>query len=155
MTNCKIGFTLEKFQIADDLTWPPYEVETAWGEIIGEAEARMLNTPFFAKGVSYLDHVSFKRQPDGSFVADGVLKHLGHSTIRAILISDDKAPIASEAVARTKAFGCTIEWGGCIAAIDVPPGVSGEQILDLLREAQAQDAIYVDVGYISTSESSP
>ena len=84
-------FALQKRMLDEQTPWPPVEIETIWAEWVAPRSARLLNSPFFAKGISYLDEVQTTDPEEAADFPEfqSVLKHSGHGTVRAILISDD------------------------------------------------------------------
>jgi hypothetical protein len=100
-----------------------------------------LNSPFYAKGVSYLDEVrlrDYELPPNmdrddigrGFFEFDNVLKRSGHGTVRAILRSEELKEMAEAAVEETKRLGCTSEsTGNCLVSIDIPPCVGAATVM--------------------------
>src|ERR1700722_10748138 len=144
MEEAKVLFTLVSYKLEDDVMWPPYSVETLWAERLAPGRMRLLNSPFFAKGVSYLDEVFVNLKDDGLFAFLKVAKRSGHGTVRALLRDDNQQIAAEEAVAATATLGCATEWGGAVASIDVPPDISASRILEVLSKARDQGAIYID-----------
>ncbi len=160
---CKARFALEQGSLDEQTPWPPYPAETLWAELIGPRSARLLNSPFYAKGVNYLDEVRVKdadlppgMKPEEAnpyfFEFESVLKRSGHGTVRAILKSEDHRQIAEEAVSAITQAGCTWEGAdGGLLSIDIPPGVNAGAVMATLALAYARGAIYVDVGYVPPS----
>ena len=101
-----------------DGSWHGYGTEGLWAEPVSADHFRVLNTPFFAKGLSVDDVVAAKLGTDG-YRFDGVVSRSGHSTYRVIPEGDgDLGP----ALANLRRLGCTWEEGpDGLLAIDVPP----------------------------------
>jgi len=81
------------FEVAFDLKaeapdWPPVTVERLWGETTAvESELRLLNVPFFARGVAYGDLVHVRPDNDRrELVFERLNGESGHSTIRITLL---------------------------------------------------------------------
>ena len=112
----KVVFELEKGEL-------PYETESVWAERLSDNRFRILNSPFFAFGVSYEDEI--EAEPDGEkFRFVKVLRRSGRSTYRVILqggltIND------AEFTERWKTFrdaGCSYENANDnYISIDMPP----------------------------------
>ncbi|MFD2424036.1 DUF4265 domain-containing protein [Ralstonia solanacearum] len=47
--------------------WHNFSSELLWAEALEDGTMRVLNTPFFAKGLSYQDVISIKVESDGIF----------------------------------------------------------------------------------------
>lgn len=148
-SRCKVLVPLTHFKIGDTV-WPPVSVESLWAELQDSGIVKILNTPFFAKGLSYLDDISVEAQQSRdmlNFVE--VVRHSGHSTIRAILLNSSCQSAAEAAIEAAEGLGCALETGGEFVAIDVPPHVRGVDVLAVLSDAADAGAIYVDVGFIA------
>ncbi|HEY1747939.1 MAG TPA: DUF4265 domain-containing protein [Xanthobacteraceae bacterium] len=150
MEKNKVRFALEKYQLEDDAMWPPYGVETLWAEVLTPNRLRLLNSPFFAKGISYLDDIIVANN-DGVFDFLEVAKRSGHGTVRALLRDDKQQAFAEHAVAATSKLGCSTEWGGAVASIDIPPSVNADLALEALVEARDRGAIYLEIGFLPES----
>jgi hypothetical protein len=155
---CKVHFVLEKGTLDDSTPWPPYEGETIWAELINGMSARLENSPFYAKGISYLDEVRLvPYQPlasdedlegPGYYEYEAVLRHSGHGTVRTLLRDDQKTGIAERALDEVLALGCTYEGYEYGVSIDIPPDVDSDKILSILEAAKVEGAIFVDVGFL-------
>jgi hypothetical protein len=74
--------------------------------MVTESSARLENSPFYAKGVSYLDEVRLtpyrpsndEEVSPGFYEYDGVLRHGGHGRVRAILRDEEKSGLAQRAL---------------------------------------------------------
>ncbi|RAY15963.1 hypothetical protein DPM19_09455 [Actinomadura craniellae] len=87
------------FKVAFDLemvspTWPPFSTERIWTKKApGPYELELINSPFFVRGISRGDII--RARPDHErreLVFDGLVRHCGNSTIRAILLKGDLCP---------------------------------------------------------------
>jgi hypothetical protein len=150
MNKIKVSVPVEKVQLDAHLTWPPYESESLWAEARGDEKAVLLNSPFFARGLSYLDEIEFtKEHADGTAELVGIVAHSGHGTVRAILTDSNMLDEATAAINKLERLGCTWEGGdGSVVAIDIPPGVRKEEVMAILDEAKAKAVFYVDVGFL-------
>jgi Domain of unknown function (DUF4265) len=112
-------------------SWHGYASETVWAESADGEHFVVLNTPFYAKGLSFEDVIAAHLTPDGH-VFDGVLARGGHSTYR-IVPSRSTADLA-EALSALEALGCTWEEGPAgMVALDVPPAVDIRDAYELLQ----------------------
>lgn len=105
--------------------WPPVSVERLWAETTGvKLELRLVNIPYFARGVSVGDRVQVRPDHDRrEFVYDKLTAESGHSTVRIVLID---AGSRSEIESKIVEFGCS--WEGTdrfpvLFAVDIPPAV--------------------------------
>jgi hypothetical protein len=60
------------FQL-DQNEWHGYATESVWAQHVAGNRFRLLNTPFFAKGVSYLDVVIARDRGRKTYLSVGVL----------------------------------------------------------------------------------
>jgi hypothetical protein len=166
MRKCKVRFALEKGVLDTGTPWPPCEAESLWGELIAPRAARLLNSPFFARGVSYLDEVVVRNAelPSGMspedagpnfFEFESVLNRSGHGTVRAILTSEATRELAEIAVSKIERLGCTwesaAEWRPTLS-IDIPPEVDQREVMAILEAAHRGKAIHIDVGFLPARE---
>jgi hypothetical protein len=73
----------------DPADWHGHGSEGLWAESVGDAAGafRLLNSPFFVRGVSYLDVVRAVRQDDvGRMQFDRMIEHSGHSTCMILVV---------------------------------------------------------------------
>ena len=145
----KVCIRLEKGTL-NGMPWPPYDTESLWADVDEPVEATLLNSPFFAKGLSYLDKLEIDESgPNDVAKVLGVLAHSGHGTIRAILTTTKMMSQADSAIEEIERLGRTWESdGGAVLAIDVPPKVRSQDVLTVLNAAQAKGLLYVDVGFL-------
>src|SRR5271154_3501252 len=112
-----------------------YEVESLWGESLGQGHFRILNSPFFVFGLSSDDVVKAKK--DGStYRFEEIVRRGGHSTYRIFLQNGhtihDRAfqtqwqPIAARGVTFENANDRAV-------AIDIPPNIDVSDVYRLLK----------------------
>jgi uncharacterized protein DUF4265 len=100
------------------------------------------NSPFYAKGVSYLDIVDAKESAPGAGDWKYSRTHLpsGHSTYR-ILIDKGRSDFA-EWWSKLEAKGCTYEYSdegsSRLYAVDVPPTANIQDVYRILEDAEKQ-----------------
>ncbi|MGA8534848.1 MAG: DUF4265 domain-containing protein [Candidatus Tumulicola sp.] len=154
MRRGKVAFLLEKREIGPKRKpWPPGNVETVWVDLMDERRAVIMNIPFYANGVSFLDEIVVeKHDEDAPFLTmTGVVRHSGNGTVRAILANGEQLEIAEAALDAVERLGCNFETGLGAAAVNIPPTVRPADVLSALEIAQTAGAIYVDVGFIPFS----
>jgi len=103
--------------------WHGYAKETVWAKALEPLRMQILNTPFFAKGLSYGDIASISVRADGLWLEEVVVDST-HSTYR-ILINDATKEIHEyDLWSKLKDLGCTYESfiSGSFAlyAVDIP-----------------------------------
>lgn len=124
--------------------WHGFESESVWAEAVDDGTMRILNTPFFAKGISYKDVVSIKVGPEVMWF-DSIVKKSGHSTYR-ILLGDSTGDMTFRIRWNDIAsLGCTYEAfiRGSLRmyAVDIPPGVVVRGVYALLASGE-KDGIW-------------
>lgn len=159
---CKVLFPLSPCMLDADVSWPPLgtQGESLWGEWTGTDTARLLNSPFYVKGIAYLDEVRVKKAevPAGAsesdvspdFVEfDSVVSRAGHGTVRVILVLDEALDEAEQVVADMNKMGCTWESSGDAVSIDIPPEADQHAIMKRLDAVADKNGVYVDVGFLA------
>jgi len=132
--------------------WPGPGAETLWAEPVAGSEwrrFRLMNSPFYARGVSYLDVVRATPVGDANvFQFEAVLERSGHSTYMLIMQADEARVNAYWN--RLQAMGCTYEstyepWKGKelpLYSVDVPPSTDLQAVYDLLERGEL-DKVWV------------
>jgi hypothetical protein len=119
--------------------WHGFGTEVVWIEGSLDGTLRLRNTPFFAKGLSYLDVVDVKIEDDELLFYD-VRQRGGHSTYRLIL--EDAATEAqfSERWKALAAHGCTYESFADLRlyAVDVPSVEAVKAVYQLLQAGERE-----------------
>lgn len=147
----KIAFALEARDVGPKVTkWPPVDTETAWVELLGHDRASLMNIPFYANGVSFLDELSVREGSDAPFLTmTGVARRSGNGTIRALLVRDEGRAEAEAALDAAKQLGCNYETtGNGVVAINIPSGVRSSDVLAALEPARRDGIIYIDIGFL-------
>lgn len=157
-------FKLQKSLLDERTPWPPCEEESLWGELTGQKSAKLLNTPFYAKGVSYLDEVRLAKVtvPDGMspdeigpnvFDFESVMRRSGHATVRAILISEKHRAAAEDAISKIEQLGCSWESADQgLLAIDIPPETDQHSVMAVLEASASAGEVYIDIGVLRAEE---
>jgi Domain of unknown function (DUF4265) len=146
------------FKVAFDLqperpNWPPVSVERLWGEKTAvKFEIRVVNTPFFARGVAYGDLVQVRADHERrELVFEKFTSESGHSTVRIILMG---AGARDEVESKLGEAGCS--WEGAeqfasLLAVDVPPAVDYRPLRDWLRARAGDGTIEFQESAISSN----
>ena len=116
----------------DSGDWHGHASERLWAEPVEGSDVstafRLVNSPFFARGMSYRDIViASPTASDGGLVVERVLEHGGHSTY--MILADPNSQRFEEYWNELAALGCTYEgtgtemtFGGrALYSVDVPP----------------------------------
>ncbi|MFI6101859.1 DUF4265 domain-containing protein [Lentzea sp. NPDC051213] len=121
--------------------WPPVLIERLWGEKTGKLELRVVNTPFFVRGIAFGDLISVR--PDHErreLVFDGLKSESGHSAVLVVFRRHSKR---GEVERKLRESGCdigTLSTFENLISISIPPVVDyGELRGWLLEQAAAED----------------
>jgi hypothetical protein len=120
--------------------WHGYNAEAVWVEGLVDGEFRILNTPFFAKGISYLDVVIADNE-DGRFAFRSVLRRSGHSTYRIIVNRATTPEEFKQHWRELQELGCTYEGadlGIKLLAVDVPDPTTLESAYKALTKGEEE-----------------
>ena len=127
-------------------SWHGHASETVWAESRDGARFRILNSPFYAKGLS-LEDIVVAKLTSGGYVFERVVARGGHSTYRIILGSDVEEH-ASELAPLTE-LGCTWEQGpGRLLAVDVPASADINKVYAALEMGVASGFWDFDEGHV-------
>ena len=124
-------------------------VETLWAERV-EDGYRLLNSPWYAKGISYLDVVEATVAGDGLFQIRRKVGTAGHSTYRLLVKDDaDWARHWDE----LQSLGCTyeesLENGFPLLAVDVPPECDIHAAYSSMEEGETAGAWQFEEGDVN------
>jgi hypothetical protein len=119
-------------------TLRPGGVETMWAESLGEDRYRLRNSPFYARGFSFLDVVFAEPQTDGFPVVRRVVVRSGHSTYQVLVAEGmDTSTEVQSHLERLAALKCTFERAnGRLVAVDVPPAGDVHAVYRLLESGE-------------------
>ena len=132
-----------------------YECENLWAEPVGPREFRILNSPFFAFGVSANDIIK-ARKAHGAYRFWKVVRRSGHSTYRIFLRGGrtirDRA--FRRLWSRIAAFGCTFENANDLfVTVDVPPRADVGKVYSFLKEGELDDVwVFEEAHYSGTPD---
>lgn len=128
----KITFLLDP----DD--WHGYGTESVWAEYVFEDSYRLLNSPFFATGVSAEDVIRATPRQEALFF-EKVIERAGHSTYRVIVDNSTDEPTFNEYWSPLQELGCTYEsaqLNALLLAVDVPTYASIHRVYELLERGE-------------------
>lgn len=112
-------------------------VESLWATPEGDGRYRLLNSPFYAYGVSF-DDVVFAKKIGRRLFFHGLSTASGRSTYRLLLeTARNKLQPIKARLSRLNELGCTYEVGP-VLALDVPPAADIHRVYRLLEEGEAK-----------------
>jgi hypothetical protein len=141
----------------DHTDWHGHPAETLWADpvpMLGPYAFRLQNSPFFKRGIAYLDIVdTTPTEGDGLFDFKRVIRRSGHSTYM-ILVKEDE-PRFSRYWNALQAHGCTYEWGEheCtighrrLYAVDVPSSADLDKVVAILERGHGDGTWMYQEGY--------
>jgi Domain of unknown function (DUF4265) len=150
MTNGDLVKVRFKLDTAD---WHGHSSETLWAKPLkGKADVAALeleNSPFYCKGVSYLDVVR-ARYRDGQYEFAGVVSRSGHSTYRLII---DQENVAFRLWwKKLQDLGCTYESGEFrgkkLFTVDVPVSADIYAVYRVLEEGEKEKIWLFEEGHV-------
>lgn len=127
--------------------------ERLWAKRMSEAELcfQLQNSPFYAKGISYLDVVEASENLDcrGEFQYVKTIRPSGHSTYR--LLVDAESAGFTQWWARLEQLGCTYEYSDegekLLYAVDVPESADVFQVYRILQAGENESVWLFDEGH--------
>jgi hypothetical protein len=138
--------------------WHHVTGERIWAESVENGNAkiyRLMNSPFFAHGVSYLDVVRGIPEEDGEGLEyGGTIEKSGHSNIW--LLAPD-GPGFDKYWPPLQELGCTYEGSKedtkavkrTLYAVDVPPEADIARVLRIIGQAQSEDVWRCEIGHMA------
>lgn len=144
----------------DPLDWHGGGVEGLWAEPVENSTSgsvyRLLNSPFYARGVSYLNIVRVTPRLDGGAGLQfaGVIDHSGHSTYM-ILVPPNSTEFDTH-WKRLEALGCTYEGAGIedtgfgqkeLYSVDVPTESDVDAVYSILEEGEKDNVWMFQEGH--------
>ena len=110
----------------------------------------LLNSPFFYRGVSYLDVVEARVQEDGLYFSQ-VIDRGKHSTYRIYCRIDGDDAMTYRTYLVT--LGCTFERAdlaeGVLYSVDIPPEVDIHEAYGVMARAQAENVFVFEEGFLA------
>jgi hypothetical protein len=142
----------------DPREWHGSACERLWAEYVGDTvDGRALqlnNSPFFTKGVSFLDIVAATKTEYADYKFERVLDRSGHSTYMLLVPPDSKRFMAFWT--RLKGLGCTYESATIttslgertLYSVDVPPSADIYAVYEILEEGEKSEAWIFQEGHV-------
>lgn len=144
------------FQL-DPQDWHGHGGETLWAEHIEGSvwtKFRINNSPFFTKGISFLDIVCARPRADSLvFEFDRIVERGGHSTYMIIVDTEDE--LAKGGWSELEKMGCTYEsmqinlsiGRKLLLSVDVPDSVEITKAHSIIAEGETRGFWLYQVGY--------
>jgi hypothetical protein len=141
----------------DHTDWHGHPAETLWADPVPEISPSaflLQNSPFFTRGLSYLDIVdTTPTEGDGFFEFKRVIKRGGHSTY--MLLVEEDEPRFHKYWGALQALGCTYEWGRKkfsighrrFYSVDVPPLAGLNRVVAILERGESDGTWMYQEGY--------
>lgn len=135
--------------------WHQHGSETVWIEPLDDTDEngvfRIVNTPYFAQGLSWGDIVRVKASPDGRvFILDNVVSRSGHSTYRILVNSTNQD--FSEILGNLRRLGCSFELTNFgdkhLYALDVPANADVYEVYNLLEVGERRGVLEFEEGHV-------
>jgi hypothetical protein len=139
--------------------WHGRAAERLWAEYVGDtADGRALrlnNSPFFTKGVSFLDTVAATKSDDSDdYTFARVLDRGGHSTYMLLVPAGSKRFVAFWT--RLESLGCTYESAiittspgeRTLYSVDVPPTADICAVYHILEEGEEAEVWIFQEGHV-------
>jgi hypothetical protein len=143
--------------LLDPADWHGSSAETLWIEPLWDGTMkvfRLMNSPFHARGVSYLDIVRAMPAPDGYGIDyAGTVEKSGHSTIWLMVPFGPPAGFNNYWLSLER-LHCTYESSSMdttdgkqtLYSVDIPPETDIDAILSIIEEGQADDVWIFQIG---------
>jgi hypothetical protein len=134
-------------------SWHGCPIESIWAKPIGDPNLttafQLENTPFHAKGVSYLDVVHAVRE-SGGLDFTGIIASSGHSTYR--ILAEPGAKDLDLWWGELESLGCTYESGDfsgkTLLAVDVPSETDIYAVYSVLEEGEKSGVWIFEEGHV-------
>lgn len=112
--------------------WPPVPSEGLRAQPLGEGTYRLLEAPFFVRGIACSDVVQASEDGSGVLWAGERVRWGGHQALR--VTPREGGPSCAQVLAEFTALGAEGEElpEYALVALDVPPGVPLQPLKDLL-----------------------
>lgn len=118
-----------------------YPTESVWAEYKTPELLVVLNSPFYAKGVSFLDEVHFTVEDDVPYFTEVVHKS-GHSTYRILQQTEDQKESFERYWRALQDIGCTyeskIDIGKTLYSVNVPLEADIKQAYEFLEKGEKE-----------------
>ncbi|HEY1961986.1 MAG TPA: DUF4265 domain-containing protein [Rhizomicrobium sp.] len=143
----KVSFDLDPDE------WHRTPSETLWAKPLGQGASGQVyvleNTPFYAKGVSFLDVIRAEPDEQGSLRYCGTVGRGGHSTYRIIV--NDAAGFGA-LWGELESLGCSYESADfqdrALYAVDVSESTDIYAVYKVLKEGEGQRTWLFEEGHV-------
>jgi hypothetical protein len=142
----------------DPRDWHGTPGERLWAEYVGDTPdgraLRLDNSPFFTRGVSFLDIVAATKTEYNDYKFERVLDRSGHSTYM-LLVPPDSKPFKAFWT-RLESLGCTYESATItislgeriLYSVDVPPTADIYAVYEILEEGEQSNVWIFQEGHV-------
>ena len=142
----------------DPTDWHGSAGERLWAEYVGDTPdgraLRLSNSPFFTRGVSFLDIVAATETEYDDYKFERVLDRSGHSTYMLLVPPDSKRFMAFWT--RLNGLECTYESATIttslgertLYSVDVPPSADIYAVYEILEESEKSEAWMFQEGHV-------
>jgi hypothetical protein len=136
----------------DAKDWHGYSTESLWADKVGRAKYKIINAPFFAKGLSFHDIVIGKRFRAGRVTFDSVVERGGFSAFHLVAKTERQSSEAfKHLLDRLRVCGADYEKGDfdtiVVYALSVPPSADIGEIYNLLEEGRGREVWDWELGH--------
>jgi hypothetical protein len=150
--------------LLDPTDWHRASAELVWVEVLWGGTRKIfkiLNSPFYARGISYLDVVDVVPAPDGYGLDYArTIQKSGHSNIW-LQVPSPPPKAFKYYWSSLHELGCTYESSSedtkdgnkILYAVDVPPEAEIDQVLSILERGQDRDVWIFQIGHLAHNAS--
>ncbi|WP_347900799.1 DUF4265 domain-containing protein [Pseudomonas purpurea] len=139
----KISFRLS---VVDD--YPPVSTERVWAQKLTSGLFRIRNIPFYIMEVSLDDEVAVEVGTEGEYLFAEVKKESGNSTVRIIFFEAGVSEISAVLAAIVEMGGTWEGMSKRFFAVNVPEGVSLDNMLEFLDVCTEKEWLDYEFGMI-------
>lgn len=140
------------FNLPED--WHGVGSESLWAEKTFDNKLLVRNTPFYVKGVSFMDKVDFYSK-DNNLFFNQVVEKGGHSTYRISRISGINVGNFELYWKPIQNLGCSYESKSGVSylyAVDIPLEVNVNKVYELLQKEEDNIWSFEEAGYYKKLE---
>ncbi|MFC1438988.1 DUF4265 domain-containing protein [Streptacidiphilus sp. N1-10] len=146
----KVHFRMD----VDEDGWPPASVESLWAVDLGDGTVRLVNIPWFARGVASDDIIRVEVDEEGVRWAMETVQASENCTIRLIVLKDGGSIPARQSVLedfrRLGTTGEGIEQYRMVA-LDIPPDADLPRIRKLLEHGESKEWWHWEEGCVTAA----
>lgn len=127
--------------------WHGYSSESVWAQIVDHGYYKIMNIPFYYKGLGLYDIVRAEKN-DAKLYFKSIIERSGHSTYRLILNSNTNEEAFEKYWEQLEHQGCTYEKAKKgFYAVDVPPSSDIYKVYSLLGKGENDSIWEFEEGY--------